>query len=115
MSDAPHDLTSALKKLGLDGFFAECTPAHRREYLKWIDEAKKPETRQVRIEKTVQMLEAFLLAGLRQPSHDFLVSTAKVVAEHFPALGVVLCRGSLVPVGQRSTPLLQHFECNGKD
>ena len=56
MTDIPQDLSDALKKTGLDGFFSECTPAHRKEYLKWIIEAKKPETRRARIEKTVQMI-----------------------------------------------------------
>ena len=58
MNDTPQDLADALKKSGLDEFFADCTPAHRKEYLKWINEAKKPETRKARIEKTVQMLAA---------------------------------------------------------
>ena len=58
MSDTPQDLANALKQSGLDGFFSGCTPAHRKEYLKWIDEAKKPETRKARIEKTIQMLAA---------------------------------------------------------
>jgi len=29
---------------------------HRREYVQWIEEAKKPETRQRRLEKTLEML-----------------------------------------------------------
>ena len=41
---------------GLAEFFAGCTASHRREYLKWIGEAKKPETRAARIENTVAML-----------------------------------------------------------
>ncbi len=41
---------------GLAEFFAGCTASHRREYLKWIGEAKKPETRAARIEKTLAML-----------------------------------------------------------
>lgn len=31
-------------------------PSHRREYLEWIDEAKRPETRRRCIEKTIRML-----------------------------------------------------------
>ena len=46
----------ALQKAGLAAFFADCTNAHRNEYLKWIGEAKRPETRMVRIEKAVQRL-----------------------------------------------------------
>jgi len=56
VDDTPQDLAEALKKAGLTEFFADCTKAHRREYLKWIDEAKRPETRQARIGKTVEML-----------------------------------------------------------
>jgi len=54
--DTPSDLGAALAGAGLAEFFAGCTASHRREYLKWIGEAKKPETRAARIEKTVAML-----------------------------------------------------------
>jgi len=56
MTTTPQDLASALKAAGLSAFFAECTNAHRNEYLKWIGEAKRPETRQARIAKAVQMI-----------------------------------------------------------
>jgi len=52
----PQELVAALKAAGLAEFFADCTSAHQNEYLKWIAEAKRPETRQARITKTVQML-----------------------------------------------------------
>ncbi|HTY87932.1 MAG TPA: YdeI/OmpD-associated family protein [Candidatus Acidoferrum sp.] len=56
MSDAPKDFSDALKAAGLAGFYADCTGPHRREYLQWIAEAKRPETRQARIKRAVQML-----------------------------------------------------------
>ena len=56
MSDLPPDLAEALKGAGLTPYFADCTAAHRREYLKWIAEAKRPETRKARIAKTIQGL-----------------------------------------------------------
>jgi uncharacterized protein YdeI (YjbR/CyaY-like superfamily) len=56
MTTTPKDLAGALKAARLAEFFAECTDAHRNEYLKWIGEAKRPETRQVRITKAVRML-----------------------------------------------------------
>lgn len=56
MDDTPKDLALALEKVGLGEFFAECTAAHRREYLRWIGEAKRPETRKERITKAVKML-----------------------------------------------------------
>jgi uncharacterized protein YdeI (YjbR/CyaY-like superfamily) len=55
-NDTPPDLATALAKAGLAEFFAGCTASHRREYLKWIGEAKKPETRVARVEKTVAMI-----------------------------------------------------------
>lgn len=54
----PPDFADALKAASLADFFADCTGPHRNEYLKWIGEAKKPETRQNRIAKAVQMLSA---------------------------------------------------------
>jgi uncharacterized protein YdeI (YjbR/CyaY-like superfamily) len=58
MKNVPEDLVTALKESGLDSFFAGCTAAHRREYLKWIAEAKRPETRQQRIAQAVKMISA---------------------------------------------------------
>ena len=56
MATIPQDIASALKAAGLADFFADCTNAHKNEYLKWIGEAKKPETRQARIIKAMQMI-----------------------------------------------------------
>lgn len=56
MTSAPGDFASALNAAGLADFFTGCTNAHRNEYLKWIAEAKRPETRQARITKAVQMI-----------------------------------------------------------
>ena len=58
MNDIPKDFAAALKAGGRDAFFAGCTNAHRREYLKWIDEAKQPETRKKRIAEAVKMISA---------------------------------------------------------
>jgi hypothetical protein len=37
---------------------------HRKEYVRWIEEAKKPETRERRVQKTVEML----LDGKKNPT-----------------------------------------------
>jgi uncharacterized protein YdeI (YjbR/CyaY-like superfamily) len=58
MNDLPPEFSAALKKAGLTDFFAGCTAAHRREYLQWVGEAKKPATRAARIQKAIQMLAA---------------------------------------------------------
>jgi hypothetical protein len=49
MSKIPDDITAALESAGL-------SDAHRREYLKWIGEAKRPETRKARIGQAMRML-----------------------------------------------------------
>jgi uncharacterized protein YdeI (YjbR/CyaY-like superfamily) len=53
----PADLKAALAgdakaRATFDGL----SPSHKREYVEWIVEAKRPETRRTRIEKTVQWL-----------------------------------------------------------
>jgi len=56
MNDLPQDFAGALQDAGLAAFFADCTHAHRGEYLKWIAQAKRPETRNARIKKAIKML-----------------------------------------------------------
>jgi uncharacterized protein YdeI (YjbR/CyaY-like superfamily) len=56
MNTVPQDIEDALKQAGLAEFFADCTPPHRNEYLKWIGEAKKPETRKARIDKAMLLI-----------------------------------------------------------
>jgi uncharacterized protein YdeI (YjbR/CyaY-like superfamily) len=51
-----QDIIDALKSAGLAEFFADCTQAHRNEYLKWIGEAKRSETRKARIGKAMRMI-----------------------------------------------------------
>lgn len=58
MSNVPPDFAVALKQNGLDAFFKDCTASHQREYLKWIGEAKKPETRAKRIAGAVERITA---------------------------------------------------------
>jgi uncharacterized protein YdeI (YjbR/CyaY-like superfamily) len=55
-SDAPADLMAALAAAGLAEAFLALPPSHRKEYVEWIDGAKKPETRRRRIEGTVERL-----------------------------------------------------------
>jgi uncharacterized protein YdeI (YjbR/CyaY-like superfamily) len=55
-NEIPKDFAKALKEGGLDEFFASYPPSHQREHLKWITEAKRPETRKKRIEQSVKMI-----------------------------------------------------------
>jgi len=52
--DVPDDLASALVQAGEREAFDRLSFSHRREYVAWIDEAKKPETRARRIAQTVE-------------------------------------------------------------
>jgi len=55
----PRDLAKALKASPrAQAAFEAMSFTHRKEYARWIDEAKRPETRARRIEKAVQMCAA---------------------------------------------------------
>ena len=57
MRDAvPDDIALALQAGGATEPFARLPPSHQREYLTWISEAKRPETRSRRIVQTVMRL-----------------------------------------------------------
>jgi hypothetical protein len=61
--DVPGDLKSLLKKEGLLASFEKLSYTHRKEYCRWITEAKKEETRQNRLRKSVEMLRV----GVKTP------------------------------------------------
>lgn len=52
------DISHALSLAGenVNQYFLQLAPSHKNEYLRWIDEAKKPQTRDTRIKKMVQMI-----------------------------------------------------------
>lgn len=53
----PADLAAALKKSkSARATFEAFSPSHQREYNEWIEEAKRPETRQRRVEQAIEML-----------------------------------------------------------
>ncbi len=52
----PADLAKALKTGKVDAAFAALAPSHRKEYVRWVEEAKKPETRANRVAKAVTMV-----------------------------------------------------------
>ena len=54
--EVPSDLAEALTAAGLSDGFAALAPSHRKEYVRWITEAKKPETRERRAGKAVVAL-----------------------------------------------------------
>jgi len=56
--EIPKDLLKELKKdKEADALFHKLSYTHQKEYVTWITEAKKEETRQNRIVKTIEMLK----------------------------------------------------------
>jgi uncharacterized protein YdeI (YjbR/CyaY-like superfamily) len=56
----PHDLQIELyDDPEAAAAFAALPPAHRREYIDWILEAKRPETRARRVEETARRVKAY--------------------------------------------------------
>lgn len=55
--ETPADLQILLEHTGLSEYFDMLAYTHRKEYILWITEAKKAETREKRLEKTIEMLQ----------------------------------------------------------
>lgn len=56
--EVPSELEKAFKtEKDAKTFFDKLSYTHQREYVTWINEAKKEETRQKRIAKTIEMLK----------------------------------------------------------
>jgi len=55
----PDDLAQALRKdRAASQAFAGLSYTHRKEYARWVQDAKKPATRQRRVDKTIELLRA---------------------------------------------------------
>jgi len=56
--EIPKDLMKELKKdKEAKTFFDKLSYTHQKEYVRWVEEAKREETRQNRIVKTIEMLK----------------------------------------------------------
>jgi hypothetical protein len=53
----PDDLAAAFDD-ALRATFDGLAPSHRKEWVRWVEEAKKPETRAARVQKTVESVRA---------------------------------------------------------
>ena len=54
--DVPADLAKAIKRAGMSATWNKLSYTHRKEYVRAVEEAKRPETRTKRIEKALEML-----------------------------------------------------------
>jgi uncharacterized protein YdeI (YjbR/CyaY-like superfamily) len=55
--EVPAQFEKLLKREGLLPVFEKLSYTHRKEYCRWISEAKKEETRTRRLEKAMEMLK----------------------------------------------------------
>ena len=55
--DVPDEFANAMKKAGVLDAFEKLRFTHRKEYCRWISEARKLETRQNRLRKAIDMLK----------------------------------------------------------
>jgi len=55
--EVPEEFEKRLEKEKLLTFFETLSNTHRKEYVRWIAEAKKEETRRARFEKAIKMLK----------------------------------------------------------
>jgi len=56
--EVPEDLTQALSSAGLLGAFDRLAYNYRKEYARWIERAKKPETRMKRLREAIELIKA---------------------------------------------------------
>jgi len=54
--EVPPEFAALMKKHGLRDFFDSLSYTHRKEYCRWITEAKKEETRAARLTKSIEMM-----------------------------------------------------------
>lgn len=54
--DVPDDVTEQFKKAKVLTYFESLAFSHRKEYIQWIESAKKEETRTKRIQQTIEKL-----------------------------------------------------------
>lgn len=61
--EVPPEFAMLMKKEGVLAAFEKMSFTHRKEYCRWITEAKKEETRQARLTKAIAMLKK----GIKTP------------------------------------------------
>ncbi len=54
--EVPDDLRDAMAAAGITAQFDALAPSHRKEYVRWITEAKRPETRAKRVAEALDKI-----------------------------------------------------------
>lgn len=55
--EVPAEFQQRMEKENLLPFFEALSYSHRKEYVRWVTEARKEETRQARFEKAIELLK----------------------------------------------------------
>ena len=64
--DMPAGFTEALRKnKGAKKTFEKLVPTYQKQYLGWIEVAKRPETREKRIKESIRLLAEGKILGLK--------------------------------------------------
>ncbi len=58
IAELPADLAGALDAAGLTACFRDFAPSHQKEFVVWVEGAKRPETREKRIAGTLERTRA---------------------------------------------------------
>lgn len=66
--EVPAEFERAMKKADVASFFDGLSYTHRKEYVRWISDAKKEATRSARLEKAIEMLQK----GVKSPDQQNL-------------------------------------------
>ena len=62
--EVPTEFERLMKKHGVLAVFEKLSYTNRKEYCRWISEAKREETRRMRLAKSIEMLENGVLPKL---------------------------------------------------
>lgn len=99
----PGDLATALKKnKAAASTFEKFSPSHRKEYIEWVTEARRDETRQKRLATTLEWLaegksrnwkiRELLKSGDRQTiDKEVMLPSKAAVLPAFPIVGGIRC------------------------
>ena len=66
--EVPAPFQQAMKRAGVTKVFEALSYTHRREYCRWINDAKREETRLKRLEKAVELLQKGVKTPAEAPS-----------------------------------------------
>ena len=77
--EVPPEFAKQLRKEGLLAFFEQLSYTHRKEYCRWITEAKREETRLNRLAKAIEMLSKGVKTPRQRRQTRLVLSRSRTV------------------------------------